>query len=432
MRRSLINTLRQQPLRRSVRSLRSSAATANKFPGGVGDAGQQWAGHGESTWDSDTQTFHAGQDWMQLTAEGNFIEDFSVTTNAFGTPKKAEEAAAKACSLMHHYPPADFEPAISDLAKFLWPTDTAKGKERLLMGNGASELIDLVIRDGPIGRWKPAGVHGLMGGSVQYKEYERSAQAAGHEQVDAGAGGAELTCCVNPNNPTGGYRPLREMQKYLEENCADGSHAIVDESMQPWVGPNWREESLTSDLEWLERMEQTRGISVFVMHSWTKIWACPGVRLGSVVAPSAAALRRVKAKQVPWSVNLMALDFTSAVVQDNEYLEKTWKYTTQWRKQAVDMVNERHPTWEVHGAPFNSWIWLDCKSADVAAAVVEASKAAGMPIRSGAPGYNMHSYVRFAVRDPELTARLLDTWTNVPEVVAAREADGAELKAASG
>lgn len=119
-------------------------AAADRLTGGVGNTGvgKDWAGHGKSSWDSDTQTFHAGQDWMQLTQDGIFIEDFSVTTNAFGTPKAAEEAAAKACSLMHHYPPADFEPALTNLAKFLWPDSHEEGHSRLLMGNVSRSLPD--------------------------------------------------------------------------------------------------------------------------------------------------------------------------------------------------------------------------------------------------------------------------------------------------
>lgn len=36
-----------------------------------------------------------------------------------------------------HYPPADFEPAASDLARFLWPGESwTQGRERLLLGNG--------------------------------------------------------------------------------------------------------------------------------------------------------------------------------------------------------------------------------------------------------------------------------------------------------
>ncbi|RLN47296.1 hypothetical protein BBJ28_00019817, partial [Nothophytophthora sp. Chile5] len=94
-------------------------------------------------WDEKTQTFHGGQDWKFL---HNFVEDFSVTTNALGTPKLALEAATAAMATVHHYPPADFQPAISHLAAFLWPNGWQQNLDLLLMGNGASELIDLVIR----------------------------------------------------------------------------------------------------------------------------------------------------------------------------------------------------------------------------------------------------------------------------------------------
>lgn len=51
----------------------------------------------------------------------------------------------------------------------------------------------------------------------------------------------------------------------------------------------------------------SQDVHVWIMTSWTKIWSCTGVRLGSVVAPTAAKLAAVKAKQVPWSVNCVAL-----------------------------------------------------------------------------------------------------------------------------
>ncbi len=58
------------------------------------------------------------------------------------------KAAYNAISNISHYPPSDFEPAISDLALFLWEEPEAASTYKLLMtlGNGASELIDLVIR----------------------------------------------------------------------------------------------------------------------------------------------------------------------------------------------------------------------------------------------------------------------------------------------
>lgn len=40
-----------------------------------------------------------------------------------------------------HYPPADFEPAASDLARFLWPGESwTQGRQRLLLGNGKGRV----------------------------------------------------------------------------------------------------------------------------------------------------------------------------------------------------------------------------------------------------------------------------------------------------
>lgn len=48
-----------------------------------------------NVWDTKTQTFHGGQEHSFIS---NFVEDFSVTTNYLGTPKKALEAAREAVS----------------------------------------------------------------------------------------------------------------------------------------------------------------------------------------------------------------------------------------------------------------------------------------------------------------------------------------------
>lgn len=48
-----------------------------------------------NVWDTKTQTFHGGQEHRFIE---NFVEDFSVTTNYLGTPKKALEAAKEAVS----------------------------------------------------------------------------------------------------------------------------------------------------------------------------------------------------------------------------------------------------------------------------------------------------------------------------------------------
>ncbi|EER14917.1 hypothetical protein Pmar_PMAR000638, partial [Perkinsus marinus ATCC 50983] len=105
-----------------------------------------------SKWDLKTQTPHGGQEWSEI---GNLVEDFSVTTNGLGPVPGALEAAKEALLTIEHYPPSDFEPAITDLAEFLSPHDSADMRSRLLLGNGASEMIDMISRLAPKGPWRP-------------------------------------------------------------------------------------------------------------------------------------------------------------------------------------------------------------------------------------------------------------------------------------
>lgn len=363
----------------------------------------------KATWDLKTQTYHGGQDWRGL---NHFVEDFSVTTNGLGTPKPAMEKAKEAINHMHHYPAADFEPALTDLAEFLWPgANAVENKKMLLLGNGASELIDLVIRGAKAGTWAPGPQ------VTQYKEYSRSAQAAGFTTVKAGDPNATLTCMVNPTNPTGDYYNVNEMKNYIEEKCCNGCTIIIDESMQPWLGPHWREDSLIHQREWCAKLYKERDIAVWVMTSWTKIWSCTGIRLGSVVAPTEEAYLKVKAKQVPWSVNCVALDFLAAVVKDTDYMDKTWELTGKWNANTRSLLKSKFPSWTIHGEPFLSWLWVDVHSEETANEMVKLAKQAGCPLRSGGPGYNLPTFIRIAVRDEQVTQILIDSWESLSEKV---------------
>lgn len=44
-----------------------------------------------------------------------------------------------------------------------------------------------------------------------------------------------------------------------------------DESMQPWLGRKWREDSLYSQGEWITTMSEEKKVNVWVMTSWTKV-----------------------------------------------------------------------------------------------------------------------------------------------------------------
>ncbi|KAK9768880.1 hypothetical protein K7432_000111 [Basidiobolus ranarum] len=365
----------------------------------------------EGVWDAKLQQFHGGQDWKFIE---NFIEDFSVTTNPLGTPKQALQAARDSIDTCHHYPPANQEPAKTSLAEFIWPNDYLENRDRLLLGNGASELIDLVVRSAPKGTWKPGPW------DVQYKEYERSAVTNGRTILGADEQTpATLSCVVNPCNPTGDYINVEAMKKWIMDNVEDNGVVVVDESMQPWHSANFREDSLTTQKEFVESIYSTRNISVYVIHSWTKLWSCTGLRTGSIVCPTAQHCNALKKIQVPWSVNTMALAFMNAVVKDTEYLEETWKITPVWRKYVIDELTQlslkksEDKQWEFFGKDFLSWVWVDMKDSETADLAVQTAKDAGVPVRSGRPGYYRDTFVRVAVRDPKFVDILIQAWKNL-------------------
>ncbi|KAF9163551.1 hypothetical protein DFQ26_002400 [Actinomortierella ambigua] len=365
-----------------------------------------------TVWDTKTQQFHGGQDWKFL---NNFVEDFSVTTNLLGTPVKALQAARDAITTCHHYPPANQEPAKSSLAEWIWPRGWEMHRDRLLLGNGASELIDLVIRSSPGGTWK-AGPW-----DVQYKEYQRSAETNGRDILcPKGEDKANVVCIVNPCNPTGDYKSVEELKTWILENVQDNGVVVIDESMQIWLGPHFREDSMTAQTEFLEQTYRSRNISIYVIHSWTKIWSCTGLRLGSIVCPTVDHCVALKRIQVPWSVNGPALAFMDEVVRDKQYLEDTWRLTPIYRAQLIDRLKglsaqkaQHNQPWEYFGKPYLSWVWADLKSEAVAERAVALAKQAGVPVRSGKPGYDRPTFVRIAVREPKQTDVLINAWKDL-------------------
>lgn len=184
--------------------------------------------------------------------------------------------------------------------------------------------------------------------------------------------------------------------------------------MQPWHSADFRNDSLISEHAYARDMFEKEGVSVHVMHSWTKIWSCTGLRVGSVICPTAQHCEALRKIQVPWSVNGPALKFVEAVVNDNEYLQETWANTSRLRAWLIDQLKSLgHSEWEYHGKLFLSWVWLDMKSEEMASKAIDLARAAGVPVRSGKPGYQCNSFVRVAVRKESEVQVLIDAWKSL-------------------
>lgn len=341
----------------------------------------------ESVWDSETQEVHGGQTWRAL--GDKLVADFSVTTNAFGPPSSAVSAAADSLNHIHHYPAADCASAIVAVAEF-----TDFPQNQILLGNGASEFIDLVMRAAPPGPFRPGPY------DAAYMEYNRAAKAAGREVIPAEAPGenAAVTVIIHPNSPTGDMMSLRDI-----ENAVRGTQGIVliDESFIVFHGEDWRSHSA---LSLIGRYPD----KLLVLSSWTKLWACPGLRLGSIAA-SSDWIKTLKRLQTPWSCSVPAQEFFVAACADVEYLRQTWATLPRWKEAMIARVralgwtvNEESPIWV-------PWVFLNCGQADIAASATEIAHQAGCPVRNCA-SFGTPSCIRLGVRAPHAQEVLFATW----------------------
>ncbi|OHT15314.1 histidinol-phosphate aminotransferase [Tritrichomonas foetus] len=334
------------------------------------------------------QCFHGGQSFRSCP---NFKCDFSVTTNLSGPPKSGVEAALNAFNEVEHYPDQDAWEArchFADIMKI--------SPEQILLGNGASEFIDIVPRLYPHGStWRP----GPWG--AQFMEYERAAVNAKLVKVPWENEEATLTIMINPNSPTGDYIPFSDFKELISKH--DKTTFIIDESFVPCYGPDWFDNSAI-------RLIEDFGDRVIVISSWTKVLACPLMRIGTVVATKNIIDKIVKL-QVPWSVNGLAQAFMIASLHDVDYFTEMWHKTPIWKQNIHDWmnkvgfkVNENSPLW----VPY---VYVDMLTDEIAKEADKVAFDAGFPIRICASFGKPHN-ARLGVRLPEHVEKLALSWIN--------------------
>lgn len=246
--------------------------------------------------------------------------DYSANVNFLGPTPAVLAAARRAIDETAWYP-VDPPCHLARAAAAFFDVD----EESVLLGNGASELIFLVVAS-----LRPRRV--LVVGPT-FTEYERAALAWGAEVDvlplpaerdfhftaadldDLGAAAlvarADLLFYCDPNNPTGALLE-REARAYLLDLAeAAGTAVFADESFLAFTAA-WPAGSVLRD----------RRPNVIVLHSLTKILAMPGLRLGALIVPPVfrVDLRR---RLTPWNINCVAHAAGHAALAEVDMLEST-------------------------------------------------------------------------------------------------------------
>jgi threonine-phosphate decarboxylase len=220
---------------------------------------------------------------------GDIRADFSSNIPGGIDHTALREHLAAHLSLVEHYP----EPEPRTLEAVL-AASLGLSPAEVVVTNGATEAIYLTA-------------HLLSGGAATvaavtepaFAEYGDACRLHGvkplpiAEPYDPPAGCRSLWCC-NPNNPTG--KTWERTRLLHAVDTRPEVTFVVDQSYEAFTR-----------METLAVAEAAARPNLIVIHSMTKRYAIPGLRLGYLTA-SAELCGRVRSLKMPWSVNALAIE----------------------------------------------------------------------------------------------------------------------------
>ena len=172
------------------------------------------------------------------------------------------------------------EPSAASLEQMI-ARDCGISPDEVLVTSGAVDAIYLIAQ-----AYRNEGTCHIM--QPTFREYEDACRVFGYQEREDGA----LCWLCNPNNPTGSVLPVSEVMA-----LANGHQLLVvdqsyeDYTMAPLLQP--------ADVVCRD--------NIILLHSMTKRYAVPGLRLGYVTA-SAPVISRLREQYRPWAINALSLE----------------------------------------------------------------------------------------------------------------------------
>ena len=336
---------------------------------------------------------HGAATARALGVAGREFLDFSQNINPLGAPKAALAAARDALeNASGRYPDADYPELREALAAYL-----EISPETVVPTNGGAEALFLAARAAAEGRVEEKAL--IL--EPTFSEYAAAARTAGLEPVRRVARRAEdgfafdettledldgvvAVFLCNPNNPTGGAMTREEVSSIVRLVREAGAVLIVDEAFADFVP----EVSVAGEV----------GPAVILARSFTKFFAVPGLRLGSLVTSEPDLARSF---QPSWPVNVAAQAAGIASASDVGFIETSLSETARLREHMTSRL-QALPELNVSPGTANFLLVRGPEG------LVERLARRGVLVRGCAPFMGLGpEYFRVAVRAEDEVSRLI-------------------------
>lgn len=332
------------------------------------------------------------------------ILDFSASINPLGPSPHVWKAITASRHLLSHYPDPNCWDLRQALATF-WRIDS----EQIVVGNGSTELIDVLPR--------ALGIHRLLVVQPTFSEYAAAMERAGGQAVSLYAGRSDryalpidrlcrvmetgrssgrsidgIVIC-HPNSPTGQACSIDDVGRLAAIAGRRGFWLVVDEAFADYCP----ERSVLPHV--------TSWPHVVVLRSMTKFYALPGLRVGYAVA-TRTVIRQLRRQLPPWSISVMGQVAALAALSDAAHARKSLKFMGRERERLKKLLAALHgcSVMPTHA----NYFFMELPRGWHAREVTEQLRNGGLLIRdcSFVPGCNARS-IRLAVRSQRDNDRLI-------------------------
>ena len=354
------------------------------------------------------------------------VTDFSANINLLGPSPKGLEALNERLRYISHYPDVTNDDVMNTIADVY-----GIEKDSILLGNGAAELLYAVGRlSGFTGAFVPA---------PGFSEYQASMDAANipvreifyrQRQNDDGTpyfevpylalqtfaaelkgqDGRIIVFLGNPNNPDGTLLDKTHIRTVASMLKDANSLLVIDESFIDFVGNDPLRDNEQSMRSLVNEFD-----NVIVVHSFTKFYAVPGLRIGAAFG-NEKLICQLHQYIPSWSVNTLAQAYTEAALNDADYSKRTKQELCEERAFMYDALHALEGI-TVYPPSANFMLFQINREGITANTINENLKKYNMIVRNcdSYVGLN-NDWVRIAIKDHETNIKLVEKLTDILKV----------------
>ena len=354
------------------------------------------------------------------------VIDFSANINPLGPSQHGLSALESQLRYISHYPDATNDDILNAIADIY-----GMNKNQIVVGNGAAELLYAICRlPGYTGAFVPApgfseykaaleasripvrdiyyrpreDEHGKPYFEVPYLALETFAAEL------KGQDGRIIVFLGNPNNPDGTLLDKNHILTIASMLKDANSLLVIDESFIDFVGND-----TLQDNEYSMRSLVNEFDNIIVVHSFTKFYAVPGLRIGAAFS-NPLIIEQLNSFIPTWSVNTLAQSYTEAALNDVEYVKRTKQVLHEeqlFMYNSLDTINGI----TVYPPSANFILFHIEQEGITAESINEALKKYNMIVRNcdSYMGLN-NQWVRVAIKDHDTNVKLVEKLTDILKV----------------